>query len=89
VVGTWCGCAGGAAALGEGGAVAILKVLGLALAFGFLFAIAGTAIASGREPSTHWIVAAVVGSAGVLLGAIAGAAQAIVDAIDRQSAPPP
>jgi hypothetical protein len=63
--------------------MAVLKVLGLALVFGFLFTFAGTAIASGREPSTHWIVAAVVGSAGVLLGAIAGATQAIVDAISQ------
>ena len=66
--------------------MAILKVLGMALAIGALFGVAGAALIDGIEKSAGRAGAVVVIGlvyTGLLLGAIAGAAQVIVDAITR------
>jgi hypothetical protein len=68
----------------EGIAVAILKVLGMALAIGMLFWLAAAALTVAIEKSVGQsaIVFQVgVACAGALLGGVAGAAQAVVDAI--------
>jgi hypothetical protein len=66
--------------------VAILKVLGVALAVGALFGVAGAALIDGIEKSAGRagpVVVIGLVSTGLLLGAIAGAAQVVVDAITR------
>jgi hypothetical protein len=78
----------------EGVAVAILKVLGMALAIGLLFMVAGAALTVPLERLLgQSAMAFTVGvtCAGAILGGIAGAAQAIVDVIaesKRASGPP-
>jgi NADH:ubiquinone oxidoreductase subunit 5 (subunit L)/multisubunit Na+/H+ antiporter MnhA subunit len=71
-------------------AVAILKVLGMALAIGMLFGVAGAALIDGIEKSAGRagpVVVIGLVCTGLLLGAIAGAAQVIVDAITRNHPP--
>jgi hypothetical protein len=74
--------------------VAILKVLGMAVAIGMLFGVAGAALTVPLERSLgQSAMAFTVGvtCAGAILGGIAGAAQAIVDAIaesKRATGPP-
>jgi hypothetical protein len=70
--------------------MAILKVLGVALAVGALFGVAGAATIDGIEKSAGRagpVVVIGLVSTGLLLGAIAGAAQVIVDAITRNHPP--
>jgi hypothetical protein len=70
--------------------MAILKVLGVALAVGALFGVAGAAVIDGIEKSAGRAgLVVVIGlvCTGLLLGAIAGAAQVIVDAITRNHPP--
>ena len=70
--------------------MAILKVLGMALAIGALFGVAGAALIDGIEKSAGRAgPVAVIGlvCTGLLLGAIAGAAQVMVDAITRNHPP--
>jgi hypothetical protein len=75
--------------------MAILKVLGMALAIGLLFLLAAAVLTVPLEKSVGQsaIVFQVgVGCAGALLGGVAGAAQAVVDAITqsrRLGHPPP
>jgi len=74
--------------------VAILKVLGMALAIGMLFGLAGAALTVPLERSLGKSAMAFsvgVTCAGAILGGIAGAAQAIVDAIaeSRRASGPP
>jgi hypothetical protein len=64
--------------------MAILKVVILALAFGFLFTGAGLCLLDGIEKAAGkagTLVIMGMGGIGLLLGAIAGAAQAVVDAL--------
>ena len=66
--------------------MATLKVFGMALAVGMLFGVAGAALIDGIEKSAGRAGPVVVKGlvcTGLLLGAIAGAAQVIVDAITR------
>ena len=73
--------------------MAILKVLGMALAIGMLFGLAGAALTVPLEKSLgQSAMAFTVGitCAGAILGGIAGAAQVIVDAIaESKRAPGP
>jgi hypothetical protein len=62
----------------------LLKVLALALVGGVLFAACGMSIVDGIEKSVgrgSTVVIMGMGCVGALLGAIAGAAQVVVDAI--------
>jgi hypothetical protein len=66
--------------------MAVLKVFVLALACGFLFTGAGMCLLDGIEKSAgkaSTVVIMGMGGTGLLLGAIAGAAQAIVDVLQR------
>jgi hypothetical protein len=66
--------------------MALFKVLGLAAAFGLLFGLAGMAALDGVEKSVGRGASVAIiffGVAGGIIGVIAGAAQAIVDAIDK------
>jgi hypothetical protein len=64
--------------------MAILKVLGTAVAVGMLFVVAGAALTVVIEKSvgrSATLVITGIGCVGLLLGGIAGAAQAVVDAL--------
>lgn len=64
--------------------MALLKVLALAVAGGVLFAGSGMSIVDGIEKSVgrgSTVVIMGMGGVGAVLGAIAGAAQVVVDAI--------
>lgn len=63
------------------------KVLGPALLCGLLFVFVGAFVSDGLERPGRLIASSVIGVGGMLLGAIIGAAQAIVDAIERQPGP--
>jgi hypothetical protein len=66
--------------------MAALKVMILALACGFLFTAAGACFLDGIEKSAGKagpLVVMGMGGTGLLLGAIAGAAQAVVDVLKR------
>jgi hypothetical protein len=67
--------------------MAIIKVLGPALLLGILFAGAGFAILDGIEKSVGKgasVVILFLGVGGAIIGAIAGAALAIVDALETR-----
>jgi hypothetical protein len=66
--------------------VAIVKVLIPAAVLGALFALGSIAVLEGIERAAGrgaLVVQVALGCAGALLGAIAGAAQAVVDAIEE------
>jgi hypothetical protein len=63
----------------------LLKVLGVAALFGILFGFAGMAFLDGVEKAVGKGASVAIiffGVAGAIIGAIAGAAQAIVDTLD-------
>jgi hypothetical protein len=67
--------------------MAILKVLGPAALLGILFALSGMAILEGLERSVGKgasVVILFLGIAGGIIGAIAGATLAVVDAIKEK-----
>jgi len=68
--------------------MALIKVLFFAVVLGLLFGLAGMAFLDGVEKSVGkgaTIAIIFFGVAGALIGAIAGAAQAVVDAMEKKS----
>jgi hypothetical protein len=67
--------------------MALLKVLALAVVFGMLFGVGSIALLEWIEEAVGRnapVVQLSLGCAGAILGAIAGAAQAVVDAIENK-----